>query len=257
MKDSDYRQKVEAILRDRISGSSVIADEIEEIFLSIPETDLVHTLRKIVKIHGSMAAVTNRINRLCLEKEGRDIPGFRDMSGTIHREFWETHCRKKNWITLSMSGAVIECLQKSPHPLHIKVGISYPHREGIITRNKLKDSHQVLVYEDNKLSSEVEHCDAVILGADRVGEDEIVNKCGSFPLALAAQYFRKPLYIITSGEKFLSPDLFRFHRSKVVHRKSRLIHYFETVPRRLITAIYFTSDHAPLPLSNILKNMEK
>lgn len=235
----------------------MIADEIEEMFPSIPENDLGRTLRKILKSHGSMAAVINRINRLCLEKEGLDLPRFQDMSGAIHREFWETHCRKQKWITISMSSAVIACLQKSPRPLHIKVGISYPHREGIITRNKLPDIHQVLVYEDNKLSSEVENCDAVILGADRVSKDGIVNKSGSLPLALAARYFRKPLYIITSGEKFLPPDLCRFYRSKVVQRKSRLVHYFETVPRRLITEIYFTSDHAPLPLSNILKNMEK
>ena len=109
--------------------------------------------------------------------------------------------------------------------------------------------------EDNKLSSEIENSDAVILGADLITEDYIVNKTGSFSLGLAAKYFNKPYYIISSGEKFLSEYLIPFYKIKTGKNNNQIIHYFEKVPLNWVTKIYLTSTKYNLPLSNFMQQL--
>lgn len=237
-------EEIEAVLKDKTSGSSLLASRIEKIFPLIPENELAHTVQRILKTHGAMAAVINRLNRLCLEREGQEVAVSEDISEATFRQFWQENKERQNWLSLSMSTAVIRCFKRSPHRLHIKIGISYPDREGQVTHQRLKDDHQVVIYEDRQLASEVEHIDAVLLGADLITDQFVVNKSGSFALASAAQYFAKPLYIITAGDKSLSPELSRFYR---------LTHTFEPVPCRLIGKIYFISRCPPLPTSQTLK----
>jgi hypothetical protein len=237
-------EEIEAVIKDKTSGSSLLANRIEEIFPLIPQAELAKTVQRILKAHGAMAAVINRLNRLCLEREGQRVPASEDISESTFGQFWQENRERQEWLSLSMSGAVIRCFKSSPRRLHIKLGISYPDKEGRITHEQLKDDHQVVIYEDRKLASEVENSDALLLGADLVTDQFVVNKSGSLALASAAQYFAKPLYIITTGDKSLSPELSRFHR---------LIHTFEPVPRRLISKIYFTSRCPPLPTSRTFK----
>ena len=149
----------------------------------------------------------------------------------------------------------IELLKRSQNKLDLKIGISYPDKEGLITFERLKDLHDIQIYEDNKLASEVKNVDGVILGADLLTEDFIVNKTGSFSLAIAAKYFNKPLFIISSGDKYLNDELYPFFRLKFKKRKSGIVHYFESVPLTLITKIHLTSTSFKFPISETLRRI--
>jgi translation initiation factor 2B subunit (eIF-2B alpha/beta/delta family) len=255
MNKEEFGQSINAIIKDKTSGSSFIANQIEKIFPFIPENIFASTIKKIMVIHSSMASVINRINYLCLEREHRKLSRTEVNGEKILRDFWNDNQNKKNWITLSMSHWVIECFKTNKKRLNLKVGISYPDREGLITFDSLKDVHNIEIYEDSRLCLEARESDGILLGADLITKDAVVNKTGSFPLAIAARFFKKPLYIVSSGDKFLSNDLLPFYRPKLKKRKSRLIHYFEPIPLELVSKIYLTTSISDYPLSETLRKM--
>ena len=134
-----------------------------------------------------------------------------------------------------MSHWVIECLKYNQSRCEVKIGISHPEKEGMNTREMLTKYHDVQVYEDTGLVAETERSDGIILGTDMIGEKHIVNKSGSFALALAAKYFKKPIYILSSGDKTLTEELHPFFRMKKVKHQTGWTHCFEKVPVELVT----------------------
>jgi translation initiation factor 2B subunit (eIF-2B alpha/beta/delta family) len=255
MNEKHIRKKIEQIINDKTSGSTYIASKIENIFPFIPDTLLFSSLEQIIEAHSSMAAIINRINILCLQKEGRERKKKSDVSQKTYQRFWEENRNKKKWVTLSFSHGVIECFRYMSKKQNIIQGISYPDKEGVKSFNKLQKIHNVTLVEDNMLSSEIEKSDAVILGADLITDDFIVNKTGSFSLGLAAKYFNKPYYIISSGEKFLSEYLIPIYKLKTGKKNSQIIHYFEKVPKNWITKIYLTSTKYDLPISRFMQQL--
>ena len=253
----NYKKEIADILMDKISGSSFLAHRIEKIFPLIPERDFEHTVNKILKTHASMASVINRLNYLCIQKEGKEPLLIRDVSKETFELFWKENRGRKKWITLSLSLWVLELLKYCKEKLNLKIGISYPDKEGLITYEKLKDFHDIEIYEDNKLVSEAEESDGIILGADLIADNFIVNKTGSLSLSLAANYFDKALFIISSGDKYLSDELLPFFKLKTKRSKSVIFHYFEKVPLKLITKIYLTYEPFKLPLSATMKHIKE
>jgi len=255
MDDKQIKEKINQIVNDKISGSTYIASKIKNIFPLIPEKIFIPTITRFLESHSSMASIINRINFLCLQKEGKVVDKTPDISKKIFQSFWKDNQNRKNWITLSMSHSVIECFRCNPERQNIILGISYPDKEGIYTYRKLKVFHNTTIMEDGKLISEMEHSDGVILGADLITDDFVVNKTGSYSLGLAADYFNKPFFIMSSGEKLLGENLIPFYKLKIREQNSRVIHYFERIPRNWITKIFLTSKTYNFPLSSSLKQI--
>lgn len=247
---------IENILHDNTSGSTILSSRIENIFPYIPDNRLHETLGQILSVHSSMAAVINRINYLCLQKEGVSPQKINSFPDETFKQFWSERPNHHRWIILSMSHWVIECLKYNQSRCDVKIGISRPDKEGMNTREILTKYHDVQVYEDSALVAETEKSDGIILGADMIGKKHFVNKSGSFALALAAKYFKKPIYILSSGDKTLTEDLSPFFRMKKVKHQTGWTHYFDKVPLELITRIYLTTDEWHYPLSNILRELK-
>ena len=252
----EFTQNIKNILHDSTSGSTILSTRIENIFPHIPDDRLHETLDQILSAHSSMAAVINRINYLCLLKEGISPKKPKSFPDETFKQFWSEKQNYHRWITLSMSHWVIECLKYNQSRCEVKIGISHPEKEGMNTREMLTKYHDVQVYEDTGLVAETEKSDGIILGADMIGEKHIVNKSGSFALALAAKYFKKPIYILSSGDKTLTEELHPFFRMKKVKHQSGWTHCFEKVPVELVTRIYLTTDEWQYPLSNILRELK-
>jgi translation initiation factor 2B subunit (eIF-2B alpha/beta/delta family) len=252
----DYEEQLKDIINDKKSGSSIIARKIKNLFPKIPEDKKGNFIKKILKAHSSMGAVINQINILCLKNEGFEINEKKDNREKIFDKFWKENGKFKNWITLSMSYWVIELFKHGKNRLNIKVAVSYPDKEGLITYNLLAKYHNMAVYEDSRLPNEVKDADGIILGADLMTEKFIINKIGSFPLALAAKYYNKPLYIISSGDKYLTEDLLGFFKVKRKGRGNRIIDIYEDIPVELINNIYITSLIYKYPVSECLKKFK-
>ncbi len=251
----NYEKQLRDIINDKKSGSSIIAKKIEKVFKNIPEDKRRDSIKKILKAYSSMGAVINKINILCLESEGFKLDKEKDNRKEVFDKFWQENNKFENWITLSMSYWVIELFKHKKKRLNIKVGISYPDREGLITYNYLSKQHNVSVYEDSRLSNEVKDSDGIILGADLLTDKFIINKIGSFPLALASRYYNKPLYIISSGDKYLTEDLLGFFKVKRKGRGNRVIDIYEDIPVELIDNIYLTTNSYKYPVSDCLKKL--
>ena len=187
--------------------------------------------------------------------EGYKLEKTKQDKNKTFTEFWKENKNMKNWITLSMSYWVIELFKHTKKKLNIKVGISYPDKEGLITHNYLSKFHSISVYEDGRLANEVKDSDGIVLGADLLTDKFIINKIGSFPLALAAKYYNKPLYVISSGDKYLTDELLEYFKIKRKGRGNRVIDIFEDVPLELINKIYLTSAPYKYPISECLKTI--
>ena len=254
--DTDLEKQLRTILSDSISGSTALSLRIKELLSEISSTDLQPAIRRLLRAHGSMAAVINTINCHCLSLENPQSNYMpEDTCSSTLRKFWSHHGDKKRWITLSMSEWVIRLLLASPEKLNLTIGISYPHKEGMRSASRLSEGHLATVVEDNQLAAATAECDGIILGADLITDKYVTNKTGSFQLALAGEYFRKPLFIITSGDKFLSPGLLPLSREKIIKKGSQQIRIFERIPIQLISSIYLTSNRSSFPLSKTLSRM--
>jgi len=252
----NWKEKLNSILKDKKSGSSIIAERIEELLSIVPKREIKSVAKELLYTHSSMGAVINRINMLCLKEEGEKVPEIEDSSQQTFLKFWNENFSKKRWITISMSRWVTELLKKGEN-LEIIVGVSYPQKEGIITADTLANLHYVELVEDCALIGEVEDADGIIVGADLITNEFIINKIGTYSLALAANYFHKPFYVISSGDKYLTSELSMFFKIKTFRRGMRKINIFESIPRRLITEIYLVSPPYTYKTSKCLKELLK
>lgn len=250
-----FREDLESILNDRTSGSSVLVEKIEDFLPEVPQRFFPETVRKILATHPSMAGIINAVNRICLAREGHPTPPVHYDSDAVFKKFWAENSEHKNWITLSMSQWVIRCFKKAPMDCSIKVGISYPDMEGRETCAQLIGEHKTTLLEDTRLMVEIQTEDAVLIGADLITSQHIVNKTGSFALAQAAKMNHKPVYIISSGDKFLAEDLQPFYKIKIKRQGNRVVQYFERVPCELITKIFLVSGSMELPISKTMRGM--
>ncbi len=256
MGKKEWEKELDKILKDKKSGSSIIADNIENLFKILPEKELYQTAKKILSVHSSMGAVINRVNFLCLEREGKIPQKIKNDGEKVFTEFWDEHFSKKRWITISMSHWVTELLKRGKE-LDIIVGISYPQKEGLITADILSKYHNIEVVEDCALVSEVEDSDGIIVGADLITDEFIINKIGTHFLALAANYFHKPFYVISSGDKYLTSELSILFKVKTYRRGLRKVNVFESIPRRLISEIKLVSPPYIFETSECVKKIIK
>jgi len=100
---------------------------------------------------------------------------------------------------------------------------------------------------DSAMSLVLPNCSAAFMGSDCVGLPGVVNKVGSYMLALACKELKIPLYVLSGTEKIVSDDrLFEFERherpgEEVWERIPKgvrvLNHQFELVPLSLVTGI--------------------
>ena len=115
---------------------------------------------------------------------------------------------KDGWIaTLSASGMVRDALLEvrrrnlAPHAL---VGEGRPRREGRALATALGQAGiPVWLVVDAALPMLVSHAKAVWIGADAVTDRGVINKVGSYALALAAREHSVPVYALAGRRKFI------------------------------------------------------
>jgi translation initiation factor eIF-2B subunit delta len=110
----------------------------------------------------------------------------------------------KTIMTISRSSTVCEVFKSlKQRPLGFIICESRPACEGKILAAELASSDITVEYIiDAAIGNHIQQADAVVVGADTILADgSVVNKCGSSLLALAAQYFKRPLYVIADSSK--------------------------------------------------------
>jgi ribose 1,5-bisphosphate isomerase len=153
-------------------------------------------------------------------------------------------------LTYSSSRAVMAVLKKAKEQ-EKKFGVivpeSRPMYEGRILAQDLGSIgiHCIMIV-DGAISTFVDHADIVLIGADRISEHSVVNKIGTYALALMARQKELPLYCACETSKFLRSDLLPFTQNemdpeevweKTPENVAIKNLYFEEIPLNLFTGI--------------------
>ena len=158
--------------------------------------------------------------------------------------------RTMRLITLSSSGAVLAVVGglRAEVELHVSCGEGRPRYEGRQQAAALTAAGATVhLLTDAGLGSAIDNADAVILGADAVGPQAFINKCGSRMLAAAAQHRGVAVYVLATSDKLATPGLWP-HLSIDAQAPGEVWdvpspdvivenRYFEVVPLDLATAV--------------------
>ncbi len=115
-------------------------------------------------------------------------------------------------VTCSKSRPVEEAIRLAArdHALLVSCAESRPAKEGRDLARGLADTHiPVDFYGDAAISAVVPSADAVLVGADALGDGAFINKVGTGALCALATSSGVPAYVLAGREKILPGDVFR------------------------------------------------
>ena len=187
---------------------------------------LVSTGKALIQAQPSMAPLFNLVNSVLVSVQGaRDVDSARRAASTTARDFGaELHTRSERIsqqalpllasgsgvLTHSRSSTVMAGLQLAAahgRQLEVKCTESRPIYEGRAVAAKLaEEGIKTTLITDSAVAHFMSQVDLVMVGADSVSTEGVVNKIGTFPIALAARAQGVPFYALCGTEKFLPPD---------------------------------------------------
>ncbi|MDH7515206.1 MAG: hypothetical protein QHI48_04950 [Bacteroidota bacterium] len=166
--------------------------------LQILKTDLLPLIRE----EGDNAEAMKYLLSLSeiLEESGR----------SVSRLFTDLFTTPQRVVTLSRSGTVIQALQALHERsllAHLTVLESRPMNEGVKTIREFNGKAEATLFVDAAVGVAVQDADCATVGADCISADGfLLNKTGTYPLALCCRERGVPLYVLCDSLKF-SPQL--------------------------------------------------
>lgn len=280
-----FLKQLEMIATDRKRGAAQLFIEAVKTLVgwskergeSHPE-EFISILKATANTQPSMAPMLNLVNSALL---GWEEEGIKGMTRRLEAPLESSELRKKQLvqysypilaeakrvITLSFSSTVLEALKgviKRKRP-RVVVSQGTPLMGGTRMARILHDlGAEVYLCVDALLPSLLKKGDAVIVGADAITLEGLVNRCGSYPLALTALDREIPFYSLTGMEKFLPQGLLPYYRiedrdpSEVLpNAPFPIIHrYFDETPLRLLTGLVTENGIlAPPKVEEILRGL--
>lgn len=222
--ESSFEHEIAALRDDRVSGASELLARAVAILREAARGDRetqVRVARAVCQAKPAMAPIWNAaaallgggaeglerfaararrapetLTRVCTSLLLDRPPGSR--AGTIRIA------------TLSFSGSVLACLRAlaTVRPIRVACSEGRPMFEGRRFAATLAESGVVTdFYTDASLTSSLEGCEAVLVGADAIAGDWFVNKTGTRALMAVAAALGIPSYVVASREKFAPPWL--------------------------------------------------
>lgn len=194
---------------DRQSGAADIVRRAAEALAALPRTDVESAVLTLIRSQPSMAPLW----RLGSEVLGASdhVQAARDFAiqVTAEREQIAKHAAALLTgpvVAHSFSSTVISAIASSG--ARAICARSEPGGEGeMIVEGLTNLGVDARLVEDPEALAAVAEAGSVVVGADAVGSQEIVNKVGTRGLADAARRFRTPCHVLTGESKFVNADL--------------------------------------------------
>lgn len=256
------KEKLDKILKDKSSGSSEILLALNNFLLSNhnKESVIKESIHKSKKRLSHFAAVKNylsNVEKLIKHSNHKKLKDYFEQTSSTEITTSQTILKKlikklpnaKTILTFSRSGTIIGVLKlwKNENPgLNVIISESRPEFEGrLMAEELIKHNFKVNLITDAMAGMFVKNVDAVIIGADAVLRNKnVINKTGSFSLALLCRHYKKPIYVLTSKSKFLNTNTYKLISEeprkvwKFKHPKLKTINIpFEEIDKKLITGI--------------------
>ncbi len=275
MLSREFQKDIDKIKKDTIHGAvyltiellKAIRAEIERTDISVK--DFNDLLERLEGIHPEIASIRIALKLL---KEGKSHRikkknDYLELIDVIYERIMfkekitSTNLMKilrgaQSYMTISYSTTILDAFkQLATNNIDKRIYVleSRPKREGIIFAKRLTElGFRVRLIADAAAGYYAKDADMIVIGADTILPDgSILNKIGSFQLALIARYYQKPFVVAASTNKFLTTapeNLKELIKDKPVEEiyESELEKltvkniYFELIPRELVTI--FVSD---------------
>ncbi|MEE6210969.1 NUDIX domain-containing protein [Salarchaeum sp. III] len=245
----------ETVREDREHGSAWLSlralEVLRDAAIDADSRDDLVTLARDFRDARDMVVVANRVNRAMAAAD--DSADFADTvqevldDAAVADEDAAARAADRitdeTVVTLSRSGTVQRALE-SGDPERVLVAESRPERDGVPVAESLADDCDVTLTTDAAAPALLADADRVLVGADAIQPDGgLVNKTGTYPLALAADRADVPLDAVCARDK-VAPE-----RVEPTEESDHALVYdgdadldvaaplFETVPSDLVDAV--------------------
>ncbi|MGB2715583.1 MAG: hypothetical protein WBC51_15480 [Vicinamibacterales bacterium] len=277
----DLTPLISGIASDRESGASEILSRALDVLrqaMSRPAGDRLRIARALCRAQPGMAPVWNAA-LAAVTDEGqparfeRFVQRVQRAPAALTRVATEwfseldpsPRARKSgplSLVTLSSSASVRQALEAlvKVRPLRVACAEGRPALEGRHMASALaKAGAEVTLFSDAAIAEGLSDRDAVIVGADAVAPEWLINKVGTRMLAAAAALVGVPVYVAASRDKFCAPGLARYilprdgSPAEIWDTAPSAISvrnpYLERVPLDLVTALI--TDGGMMPAANV------
>ncbi|MBI4154751.1 hypothetical protein HY498_01555 [Candidatus Woesearchaeota archaeon] len=166
-----------------------------------------------------------------------------------------THCHSS-----TVSNALINAFKK--HKFKIHNTETRPLLQGRKTAKELlQHKIKVHMYDDSAIPEAIQDSDIIILGADWINKEGVVNKIGSCTVADFSSHFKKPFYILADSWKFSNRKLKLEQRPgkeiwNLKNKNLKIINpAFDLIPKKNIKAII--SELGILSFKDFIRKVQK
>jgi translation initiation factor eIF-2B subunit delta len=213
-------ERIAGIGADRASGAAELALRAAEVLSSAEPEELSDAARAMILAQPAMAAVYNAAQAALAGTLPQFIDRLRTSADLIASKT-TPHIHGKVVLTHSCSSTVVHAL-RAGRPRTVICTESLPGGEGRRTAAVLNGRviHDAVVY------SALSDIEVVVVGADAVTPETVINKVGTAMVALAARERRRPVWVLCGSEKFVPSGW-----------KPELGELFESIPRAWVTRI--------------------
>lgn len=266
-------KRIIELANDNTSGASELVEKAVGCFVAFAENfegepndfyqQLVSIGRKVIRAQPSMAPMFNCVNDLLCTLEGmaRGIMTKLTMDwakaymGEVQKaRRWVTESAKRlirpgeTIMTYSYSSAILDIIKGcKDKDLSVIVSEGRPVNEGLRMAELLgREDIDVLLLVDAALPSHIKRADRVLVGADAMTEQGVVNKVGTRGVAQAAKYDNVPFLVAAERNKFVMSGYFRPRFDEhtpleITHRRTPNVTvrniYFDSTPWDLVTGV--------------------
>lgn len=234
--DSVLTRAIAEIATDKRSGATQIAERGADILLRRASTgeaaspdafrqELLATGWALIRAQPSMAPLVNLVNAVLWKVEEGETPHslrtavaqttasfkrqLRHHAVSVAEGALALIADGSTIITLSYSSTVLHALlhaQRAGRRFSVICAESRPTCEGRETAAALAAcAVPVTLLIDTAVIAAVQHAQLVLIGADLLSNQGLVNKVGTYPLAMVAGALGVPLYALCGSQKFLPP----------------------------------------------------
>jgi len=209
-------RSAEEIVQDDQKGAAELLEDVVESIQNMKRNEIGPYLETLVTRRYSMTPLVNLANRIfiSLERE-KDIDSIvKDVEDEFLSRREKAVANMKSLLedndyttilTHSYSSTVVQSLTSAEK---VKVLESRPKKEGRKTAKKLSTrGTKVEFWIDAGMCKALENVDCVVVGADSISKEGVLNKIGTRPLALISDPFDIQFYVVADTSKILSSKI--------------------------------------------------
>lgn len=228
---------IRAIRDDRLSGARELAQKGACLLVALAERsravsgeefrgELLQTGQALIKAQPSMAPLLNLVNRsLFAIQEAMDLEEAKRALATTAQGYADHLERNVERIAQVVFSLILEGALVLTHSFSSTVLAAFlrakqegrtfavlcpesrPQYEGRILAERLAQAGvETRLVVDALAPSMMRDIEVVLVGADSLSLEGLINKVGTYPLALAARVYKVPFYVLCGTEKFLPSD---------------------------------------------------